>query len=236
MKPGSSLRLAARRGTRAFSLVLAVALATSAAHAQRAQRATGTPSLRSPTAATLAPAGPDSFDVAFHTTRGTFTARMSRAMAPKGADRVWHALAAHYYDGNRFYRVIPGFMAQFGFHGDPAVTRAWEAFTLRDDPRKESNTRGTVTFATRGPDSRTVQLFVNMRDNVNLDALGFVPVGRVLQGMDVVDSLYSGYGEGAPRGNGPDQDLISSRGNAYLRSRYPKLDAIDSARVVRRWP
>ncbi len=192
--------------------------------------------LRSPDAKELATAGPDSFDVAFHTTKGTFTARMSRALAPKGSDRVWHAVRARYYDGVRFYRVIPGFMAQFGFNGDPTVNRTWEAYVMRDEPRKASNARGMVTFANRGPNSRTVQLFVNTGDNSRLDALGFVPVGRVLEGMPVVDSLYAGYGEGYPRGDGPDQDKIAAQGNAYLKRAFPKLDAIDSARVTRRWP
>jgi peptidyl-prolyl cis-trans isomerase A (cyclophilin A) len=198
--------------------------------------AQGRSALRSPDARDLATAGPDSFDVAFHTTKGTFTARMSRALAPKGSDRVWHAVQARYYDGVRFYRVIPGFMAQFGFHGDPVVNRTWEAYTMRDEPRKAPNTRGMVTFANRGPNSRTVQLFVNTGNNANLDGLGFAPVGRVLEGMAVVDSLYSGYGEGYPRGDGPDQDKIAAQGNAYLKRAFPKLDAIDSARITRRWP
>jgi peptidyl-prolyl cis-trans isomerase A (cyclophilin A) len=201
------------------------------------RRAPASPrALRAPDARELARAGPDSFDVAFHTTRGRFTARIRRALAPRGADRLWHAAQAHYYDGVRFYRVIPGFMAQFGFHGDPAVSRAWEAFPMPDDPVRASNTRGMLTFANRGPNSRTVQLFVNTGNNVNLDALGFAPVGQVLEGMAVVDSLYSGYGEGAPRGRGPDQARIAAEGNAYLARAFPRLDAIDSARIVRRWP
>ena len=194
------------------------------------------PSLRAPTAAQLAIAGPDSFDISFHTTKGKFTARIIRSVAPKGSDRLWHAARARYYDGVRFYRVIPGFMAQFGFHGDPAVTRAWEGFTLPDEPAKVSNTRGTLSFANRGRNSRTVQLFVNTGNNDSLDGLGFAPIGRVLDGMSVVDSLYSGYGEGAPRGRGPDQGLIADQGNAYLTRAFPRLDAVDSARVLRRWP
>ncbi len=180
--------------------------------------------------------GPDSFDVALYTTKGLFTARVHRMAAPRGSDRFWHAVRARYYDGLRFYRVIPGFMAQFGFHGDPAVTRVWEEFTMPDEPPRASNTRGAITFANRGRNTRTVQLFVNTGNNLNLDALGFSPIGRVLEGMSVVDSLYSGYGEGAPRGSGPDQDRIAEQGNAYLTRSFPKLDAIDSARVVRRWP
>ncbi|MEA3247619.1 MAG: peptidylprolyl isomerase [Gemmatimonadota bacterium] len=201
-----------------------------------AAQGTGSRALRVPDARELAKAGPDSFDVAFHTTKGVFAARIRRAGAPRGADRVWHAVQARYYDGVRFYRVIPGFMAQFGFHGDPTVNRAWEAHPMRDDPVRGSNTRGMLTFANRGPNTRTVQLFVNTGNNLNLDALGFAPVGQVLEGMAVVDSLYSGYGEGAPRGRGPDQDRIAARGNAYLTREFPKLDAIDSARVVRKWP
>lgn len=189
-----------------------------------------------PTARLLAAAGPDSFDVAFSTTKGRFVVRFRRPWAPRGADRVFRLVQAGYYDGVRFYRVLPGFAAQFGFHGDPAVTRAWDAHPMPDDPVRVSNTAGTVTFATRGPGTRTVQLFVNLADNRNLDALGFAPVGTVVEGLDVARSLYGGYGEGAPRGSGPDQDLIATRGNAYLSARYPRLDAIDSARVAGRWP
>jgi peptidyl-prolyl cis-trans isomerase A (cyclophilin A) len=223
--------------------VLALVI-VSAAPIAGAQRASGAPrptagapaALRSPNAAELAKAGPDSFDVAVHTSKGVFTARVKRSMAPKGADRVWHAVQAHYYDGVRFFRVIPGFMAQFGFHGDPVINRTWDAYPLKDEPLRGSNTRGVLTFATRGPNSRTVQLFVNTGNNLNLDKLGFSPVGVVTDGMAVVDSLYAGYGEGYPRGDGPDQDKIIAQGNAYLNRSFPKLDRIDSARVVRRWP
>lgn len=184
----------------------------------------------------LARAGPDSFDVAFSTTRGRIVVRFRRLWAPHGADRVFHLVRAGYYDGVRFYRVIQGFVAQFGFHGDPAVTRAWEAHAIPDDPVRASNAAGTVTFATRGPGTRTVQLFVNLGDNRNLDALGFAPVGIVIEGLEIARALYAGYGEGAPRGAGPDQALIADRGNAYLSARYPRLDAVDSARIFRRWP
>jgi peptidyl-prolyl cis-trans isomerase A (cyclophilin A) len=193
-------------------------------------------SLRAPTAASLAQQGPDSFDVAFHTTKGPFVVRVRRSWAPKGADRVFHAVSARYYDEVRFFRVIPGFMAQWGFHGSPAVNDAWEAMPIQDDPPKGSNVRGTLTFATRGRGTRTVQLFVNRQDNKNLDALGFVPVGQVVDSMMVVDKLYSGYGEGAPNGLGPSQRQIALYGNTYLKKSFPELDAIDSARVVRRWP
>jgi peptidyl-prolyl cis-trans isomerase A (cyclophilin A) len=184
----------------------------------------------------LAAQGPDSFDVTFYTTKGPVTARVRRAWAPRGADRVFHAVRARYYDGVRFYRVIPGFMAQFGFNGSPAVSRAWAAHEMRDDPVRQTNARGMLTFASRGPNTRTVQLFINTAANRNLDALGFAPIGQVLAGMAAVEALYAGYGEGAPRGPGPDQELIALQGNAYLTKSFPKLDAIDSARVVQLWP
>jgi peptidyl-prolyl cis-trans isomerase A (cyclophilin A) len=200
------------------------------------QRGAAGPSLTNPTAAALAAPGPDSFDVAFYTTKGPFTARIRRSWAPRGSDRAFHAISARYYDEQRFFRAIPGFMVQWGFHGVPKVNDAWDSKPIRDDPPKGSNVRGTLTFATRGPGSRTVQLFVNRVDNKNLDALGFVPIGEVTDSMLVVDAIYSGYGEGAPRGLGPDQGLIAMRGNAYLKQRFPELDSIDSARVIRRWP
>ncbi|MDA1081559.1 MAG: peptidylprolyl isomerase [Gemmatimonadetes bacterium] len=192
--------------------------------------------LRSPNATELARAGPDSFDVGLYTTKGAITVRLRRAWAPKGSDRVWHAVQARYYDGVRFYRVIPGFMAQFGFHGDPAVTRAWDPYLLPDEPAKQSNARGTLTFANRGRNTRNVQLFINTANNESLDRLGFAPVGSVLTGLSVADSLYAGYGEGAPSGDGPDQGRIASQGNAYLTRLFPKLDGIDSVRVIQRWP
>lgn len=144
-------------GVTALALPVAAQRGSTAVHSAAA--------LRSPSAADLARAGPDSFDVAFHTSKGVFTARVKRALAPKGSDRVWHAVEARYYDGVRFYRVIPGFMAQFGFHGDPAVTRAWDPFQLPDEPVKAANVRGMLTFANRGRNTRTVQLFVNTGDN-----------------------------------------------------------------------
>jgi peptidyl-prolyl cis-trans isomerase A (cyclophilin A) len=129
--------------------------------------------------------------------------------------------------------VIDGFMAQFGIHGDPRVTEAWQDRTIQDDPVAHPNERGTVTFATRGADTRTTQLFVNLVDNRNLDGMGFAPIGRVVEGMAVVDSLYKGYGEGAPDGNGPDQSRITSSGNIYLRREFPKLDSIVTAKVIK---
>jgi peptidyl-prolyl cis-trans isomerase A (cyclophilin A) len=178
-------------------------------------------------------AAPDTFAVRFETTRGPFTVEFYRAWAPLGADRVYYLVRSGYYDGVRFFRVLPGFVAQFGASGDPRVAKVWDARTIRDDPVRQSNTRGTVTFATGGPDTRTTQLFVNYANNSRLDRLRFAPLGRVVDGMAVVDSLHAGYGEGAPRGRGPDQDRIAAEGTAYLEREFPKLDWVRSARVVR---
>ncbi|MDP2481144.1 MAG: peptidylprolyl isomerase [Candidatus Palauibacterales bacterium] len=175
---------------------------------------------------------PDSFRVRFATSAGDFIVEVRRAWAPRGADRFYELVRAGYYDGNRFFRVLPGFVAQFGISGDPAVSARWRGRPIRDDPVRKSNTRGTLAFAAAGPDTRTTQVFVNLTDNSRLDGMGFAPFGEVVDGMAAVDSLYAGYGEGAPRGQGPDQGLIQREGNRYLEDSFPKLDAIDSARVV----
>lgn len=192
-------------------------------------------SLLKPDPAKLAAVGPDSFNVKFVTSRGEFVLRVRRAWSPRGADRLYYLCGAHFYDGIVFYRVVAGFMAQFGAHGDPKVAAAWFDRGIRDEPPKVSNTRGTLTFANRGPNTRSTQLFINYANNSQLDAMGFAPLGSVLSGMAVVDSLYKGYGEGAPRGTGPDQGLIARQGNAYLHKAFPKLDSIVTARVVQEW-
>ncbi len=178
-------------------------------------------------------AAPDTFDVRFATTKGAFVVRVVRAWAPHGADRLFYLANNGFYDGARFFRVLPHFAAQFGAPGDPRVNRVWESRTIKDDPVHRANVRGFVSFATAGPDTRTTQLFVNLSNNQRLDRLGFAPLGRVVLGMEHVDSLYGGYGEGAPAGRGPDQDRIAAEGNRYLEARFPKLDVVDSARVVR---
>jgi cyclophilin family peptidyl-prolyl cis-trans isomerase len=177
-------------------------------------------------------AAPDTFVVRFTTTRGPFDVQFVRAWAPRGADRVYYLVRNRYYDGVRFFRVLPGFVAQFGESGDPRVAKLWDVRTFPDDPVKQSNARGTVTFATAGPNTRTTQLFVSTANNARLDKLGFAPLGRVVSGMGVVDSLYSGYGEGPPKGKGPDQDRMAAEGDAYLAKSFPKLDWIRSAKVV----
>jgi peptidyl-prolyl cis-trans isomerase A (cyclophilin A) len=132
-----------------------------------------------------------------------------------------------------FFRVVSGFMVQFGIHGKPEVAAAWREAQIPDDPTKASNRRGTITFATAGPNTRTTQVFINFKDNGFLDGQGFAPFGRIVEGMEVVDSLYSGYGEGAPRGAGPDQGRAQAEGNAYFRRDFPKLDHVKSARLVK---
>ncbi|HVT40846.1 MAG TPA: peptidylprolyl isomerase [Gemmatimonadaceae bacterium] len=191
--------------------------------------------LVSPNTATLAAPGPDSFTARFTTSRGLFDVKVHRDWAPLGADRFYHLVDAGFYDGVRFYRVIAGFVAQFGSHGDPAVEQVWHDLRIADDPVRHRNERGTVTFATAGPDTRTTQLFINVADNSRLDKIGFAPMGEVVNGMSVVDSFYNGYGEGAPGGQGPDQGRLAREGNAYLTAQFPKLDYIVSARVFEEW-
>ena len=138
-----------------------------------------------------------------------------------------------YYNDCRFFRVVGGFMAQFGMHGDPKVTAAWNRQNIPDDKVVKSNTRGTITYAkTNNPDSRTTQLFINYGDNSNLNRMGFSPFGQVIDGLTVVDSLYSGYGDAPPGGIGPDQALIREQGTPYLQKYFPKLDYIKTARII----
>ena len=176
---------------------------------------------------------PDSFKVAVETSKGTFTILAHRAWAPLGVDRFYHLVRLGFFDDTRFFRVLPGFMAQFGISGDPRVNAGWEPLTIQDDSVKQTNKRGMVTFAKTGmPNSRSTQLFINYGNNANLDAMGFAPIGEVIDGMAVVDSLYAEYGEGAPGGNGPDQTRMAADGNAYLAQNFPKLDFIRRARIA----
>lgn len=177
-------------------------------------------------------AAPEVFKVKFETTQGDFVVEVHRAWAPLGADRFHELVKAKYYDGCRFFRVIKGFMAQFGLNGDPKITAKWRNSIIKDDPVKESNKRGYITFAMAGPNTRTTQLFINLVDNSRLDSMGFPPFGQVIEGMDVVDKLFSGYGEGAPRGSGPEQGQITARGEPYLAANFPRLDSIKTATIV----
>lgn len=172
------------------------------------------------------------FRVKFTTSKGDFTVRIVRDWAPLGVDRFRELVAGGFYDGARFFRVLPGFVAQFGINGDPAVTKKWDGSEIKDDPVKQSNTRGRLTYATGGPNTRTTQLFINYGNNAKLDKMGFSPFGEVIEGMEVVEALFSGYGEGAPHGKGPDQDRIEKEGNAYLDRDFSKLDFIKTARIL----
>jgi peptidyl-prolyl cis-trans isomerase A (cyclophilin A) len=174
---------------------------------------------------------PDVYKASFDTTKGAVVIEVHRDWAPLGADRFYTLLKSGYFDGARFFRVLPGFMAQFGIAGDPKVTAKWKDANLQDDPVKQSNTRGMLSFATAGPNTRTTQMFINTADNSRLDGQGFSPIGRVVEGMDVVDHFYSGYGEGAPEGRGPAQPLVEEQGNEYLEKNFPQLDSIKKATV-----
>ena len=182
--------------------------------------------------ASLKAKAPEEFSVKFETTAGAFTIKVTRAWAPNGADRFYNLIQHHYYDGAAFFRVLSGFMAQFGLSAYPEVNAAWEHANIKDDPLVQSNKRGYVTFATAGPNTRTTQLFINYGNNSSLDHQGFTPFGLVTDGMDTVDKLYSSYGEGAPEGHGPNQSLVGNRGRAYLEKYFPKLDSISSATIV----
>lgn len=176
---------------------------------------------------------PESFKVKFVTTKGDIVIEVKRDWAPNGADRFYNLVKIGYFKDVAFFRNIAGFMVQFGIHGDPAVNAKWREANIKDDPVKESNTVGYLTYAQSSrPNSRSTQFFVNFGDNSQLDGMRFAPFGKVVEGMDVVKALYNGYGEGAPRGQGPDQGRIQEEGNAYLKKDFPKLDYIKSATIV----
>jgi peptidyl-prolyl cis-trans isomerase A (cyclophilin A) len=176
---------------------------------------------------------PAVFRARFVTTKGPFEIEVHRAWAPLGADRFYNLVGAGFYDGVKFFRAVKGFMVQFGINGQPAISKRWVEATIPDDPVEQANLRGFVTFATSGRDSRTTQIFINLVDNKRLDASGFSPFGQVVSGMEVVDSLHTGYGEGPPGGPGPDQEWIEAEGNAYLERSFPALDAVKTATIVR---
>lgn len=202
------------------ALLLALALAVPV-HAQSA--------LSNPAA--LAEQAPATYKARFETTKGTFVIEVHRAWAPRGADRFYNLVKNGFYDDVRFFRVLDGFMAQFGINGDPALMAKWRGARITDDPVKQSNRRGMISFATAGPNTRTTQVFINFGDNSNLDGMGFAPFGRVVSGMKVVDSLYADYGEGAPNGRGPDQGRMQMEGNAYLKQNFGRLDYVKKATI-----
>jgi len=186
-------------------------------------------SLANPT--TLREQAPATYKAKFDTSKGVFVLEVQRDWAPNGADRFYNLVKNGFYDNVRFFRVISGFMVQFGINGDPKLSAQWREARIQDDPVKQSNKRGYITYAMAGPNTRTSQVFINFADNAGLDSQGFSPFGRVVSGMNVIDGLNAEYGEGAPRGRGPDQGRIQTEGNAYLKRSFPRLDFIKKATI-----
>jgi peptidyl-prolyl cis-trans isomerase A (cyclophilin A) len=176
---------------------------------------------------------PDVWRVLFDTSQGSFVVEVTTAWAPKGAAQLWRLVNMGFYDDTRIFRVRPDFIAQFGLSGDPQTNSMLNANAIDDDPAGQKNVKGTVSFAQSGPRSRRTQLFVNLKDNPELDSTGFVPLGKVTLGMDVFGKLYSGYGEWEPPGRGPNYNKILTLGNKYLDQNFPKLDKILRAKAVR---
>ncbi|MCU1277729.1 MAG: Peptidyl-prolyl cis-trans isomerase PpiA precursor [bacterium] len=215
----------------ARSLAAILAVTITLAPAPRAAADTTAKASLSPSDATAT--APPTFKVKMSTTKGDFVVEVHRDWAPLGADRFYNMVKLGYLTDIAFFRVVKGFMVQFGIHGDPAVNRVWRRAEFKDDPSgKKSNTRGMVTFATAGPDMRTTQIFINYGDNSRLDAMGFAPFGKVVEGMKVVDAIEGSYGEGAPQGRGPQQERIQTQGNDYLKKDFPKLDYLKRATLV----
>jgi peptidyl-prolyl cis-trans isomerase A (cyclophilin A) len=231
-KRSDKMRLV-RLSIREVCLVLAMMLALGLliAHLDAGEGEKQSPLLQ-PKSASMTQTAPANFRVKFQTSQGDFVVEAQRDWAPLGVDRFYNLVNNGYYDGVCFFRVISGFMAQFGIHGDPKVSAAWRPERIQDDPVKQSNKRGYLSYAMAGPNTRTTQLFINYADNSRLDQMGFAPIGRVVEGMDVVDRLYAGYGEGAPQGKGPHQGRLQTEGNAYLTKDFPQLDCIQKAMIL----
>ena len=210
--------------------VTTVALALAALASLPVEVAAQAPSLKNP--APLKEQAPATYKVKFDTSVGVFVLQVNRDWAPLGADRFYNLVKNGFYDEARFFRAVPGFMVQFGINADPAVSTPWRAARIGVDPVKQSNKPMFITFAMGGtPDTRTTQVFINFGNNANLDAMGFAPFGEVIEGKAVVNKIYTGYGEGAPRGKGPDQGRTQAEGNAYLMKDFPKLDFIKKATI-----
>jgi peptidyl-prolyl cis-trans isomerase A (cyclophilin A) len=186
------------------------------------------PSLLNP--ASLHAKAPDLFKAQFMTTKGDFVVEVHRDWAPMGADRFYNLVKNGFFTNAAFFRVVPGFIVQFGLNANPAVNKAWEHANIKDDPVMGTNSRGMLVFATAGPNTRTTQLFINFGNNAGLDRQGFAPFGTVTEGMDVVDKIYSGYGER------PDQQRITEEGDAYISKNFPMIDKIKTARIVPETP
>ena len=230
--PRSGLFIAALAVTFFATSVAAQAPASSQAPAKKPATAAAKTTKSGPDPALLHPAtlkaqAPDTFQVKFETTAGDFTVNVTRAQSPLGADRFYNLCKHHFYDGGAFFRVVPGFVVQFGLSAYPQVNAVWDKATIKDDPGgKQSNAPKTLVFATAGPNTRTTQLFINLVDNKRLDASGFTPFGEVTDGFDVVQKIYAGYGEQ------PQQDLITTQGKAYLDKNFPKIDTIKTTTII----
>ncbi|MEO7683729.1 MAG: peptidylprolyl isomerase [Gemmatimonadaceae bacterium] len=176
---------------------------------------------------------PSDFRVRFETTRGPFVVAVHHAWAPWGVDRFYYLVRNGFYDSTAFVRVLPGYIAQFGINGHPDIAASWKNRIFPDDTvRHQSNLRGRISFASAGPHTRLTQLFVNLRNNPNLDQ-SYAPIGEIVEGIGVIDSLWSGYGDGPPAGKGPDQGRLVAEGNSYLTKEFPELDYVKAARIVR---
>ena len=188
--------------------------------------------------ATLRAKAPDEFQVKFETTKGDFVIEATRVWAPNGVDRFYNMVKHGYFTGVSFYRVVPKFIVQFGLSPDPKINAAFDAASIKDDPVKQHNVAGSVTYAMGGPNTRSNQLFINFGDNSSqLDGMGFAPIGKVISGMDVVNNLYSGYGEIADLGGtGPNQTRVNQGGKAYLEKNFPNLDSIKAATIISQTP
>jgi peptidyl-prolyl cis-trans isomerase A (cyclophilin A) len=183
------------------------------------------------TAETAPKHAPEIYRVEFDTSKGVFVVEVTREWAPRGADRFYELVFKKFYDGARFYRVVPRFVVQFGLRGEPASDRYWSNMYIPDDPVKQNNERGTLSFAMAGAATRTTQVFINLQDNFSLDKMGFAPFGKVVKGMEVVDQFFKGYGDAPPSGAGPEQSRVREEGNEYLERYFPRLDYIKSARL-----
>jgi peptidyl-prolyl cis-trans isomerase A (cyclophilin A) len=214
-----------RRGV-TIMLALSLTVALTACGGGSSSKSSPPPALLHPDKLTTK--APQLFDVKFETTKGTFTVSVHRTWAPHGADRFYNLVKAHFFDGAKFFRVVPGFVVQFGISPYPEVSKAWQSATIPGDQVAAHNSRGAFDFASAGPNTRTTQVFVDLGDNAFLDGNGFAPIGSVTQGMDVLDKLYSGYKEQPT----PHQGEMQSQGNAWLEQHYPKLDSIKSATIT----
>ncbi|MGA2983659.1 MAG: peptidylprolyl isomerase [Terriglobia bacterium] len=230
-----------RKQTLQILTMAVLALAAMAAPAWAAPQAAPTPKKNTPapksSASLLNPASlklqaPPVFDAKFVTAKGDFIVEVTRAWSPRGADRFYNLVKYHFFDDAAFFRVIEGFVAQFGISARSDVSRVWENAKIADDPVTQSNTRGMLTFATAGPNTRTTQVFISLGENSNLDGMGFSPFGKVTTGMEVIDKLYSEYGDAPPDGHGPDQNRIQREGKVYIEKAFPLLDTIKTAVIV----